>query len=210
MAEIYLGALSTALLVVAVIGYFGREEEGVTGGLLAAGAILAALAAFFRRIEGVLKITKDGAEIPIGEYQAQRGQTVPAPKIELPYGGEGTLTAEVEIAETPELGRHDKQEQGETGADGGRDATPRVVFTSQADQQYNQLALPHKLAVDAAVDTLGLTRDPKFVTSANSGGRAYSCRRLYDQNLQLIYRLLDKTRTDEPDRYVVIAIENIK
>ncbi|BBZ62981.1 hypothetical protein [Mycolicibacterium monacense] len=209
-AEIYLGLLSTALLVVAVVGYFGDEEEGVTGWLLAAGVLLASLAAFFRRIEGVLKITKEGAEIPIGEYQAQRGQIVPAPKLELPFGGEGKLTAEIEKSEMPALTTGDQQKQLGTGADVGRDATPSVVFTSQAGEQYNQLTLPRKLAVDAAVETLGQVRDPKFITSANTGGRAYSRRRLPDQNLQLIYRMLDKTRTDEPDRYVVIAIEDIK
>lgn len=210
IAEIYLGVLATALFGVAVIGYFGEEEGGVTGGLLTAGVILASLAAFFRRIEGVLKITKEGAEIPIGEYQAQRGQIVPAPKLELPFGGEGTLAAEVEKREAGELPSGDEQKQLGTGADGGSDAGPQVVFTSQADEQYNQLALPRKLAVDAAVETLGQTRDPKFITSANTGGRAYSRRRLHDQNLQLIYRMLDKTRTDERDRYVVIAIEDMK
>jgi hypothetical protein len=210
-AEIFLGALSTALFIVAAFGYFQNKAEPITGGLLLAGTILASLAAFFRRIEGVLKVTKDGAEIPIGEYEAQKGRIVPAPKPTPISGGEPLAPAETETRTgLPEVAADEQANQHERGADGGRDATRGVFLTAQANDQYSRLDSSQRDAVQIALATLGESPDPKIITSANTGGRAYSVRMLKDQNLQLVYRNIDKKSPAEPDSYVVIAIENIK
>jgi hypothetical protein len=78
-------------------------------------------------------------------------------------------------------------------------------MTQQAADALKQLDVARLTAVSAALENLG--NDPKFITSAVTGGHAYSRRRLKDYGLQIIYRQLDKTSENEPDRYLVIAIE---
>jgi hypothetical protein len=274
VAEVFLGALSVLLLAAAIFGYFGDQEELITAGLIVAGSILAATAAFARRIQGVLKISKDGAEIPIGEYQAQRGQIVPAPMnlpsaIEPPartaedgppdidtyasFGGDGvsfwddgpqeadadsddtalrsmpeddayraidtpsvlrdildTVRDEPDPPTTVVRSRPLGSEQYHAFRASDQGPSSRVYLTAQAYEQFRQLDVRPYLAVTKALSDIGSVADPSFVASAEAGGRAYSRHQIPDYGIDLVYRNIDKISPDEPDRFVIIAIEMTK
>lgn len=85
IGAIFLGVLAVLLFGVAGVGYFTHEPEPVTGGFILAGTVLAIIAAFFSRINGILEVGKDGAKIPIGarraEQQLEQGEVVQADRL---------------------------------------------------------------------------------------------------------------------------------
>lgn len=195
------------LLLAAVWGLFAERASEVTISLAVIGAGLVVTAAVLERLVGPLRIGPTGfeiaiAEIAVGEHQLQTGQVVDAKEaVEASLSAEGTLTAEVTIGGTADVTT--PSEEGRSVII-GRD-TPPVLLTEAAHDVMGTLDTSDRKAFYAALKDLGKTGRDKQIASTRAG-IMYMERRV-SPGVALVYRLLDKTSEDDPDRYVIIAIE---
>ncbi|MUL50057.1 hypothetical protein FZI85_29925 [Mycobacterium sp. CBMA293] len=225
-ASLFVGSMGSALIAAAVVADFTGQPSEATIGFAFIGAGLVIAGPLLNRLNGILKIRPTGLEIPIGEpppqvtiseSQLKRGELVSANQA-FEVTAIATGTGRVDAAAAGEEPAPTKTPVG--APDGGRsskapsedsiavmvhqDGTPPVFFTQAANDVLNSLG-PARKAVSDAVQTLGTT-DADHRIASTSTGVTYMERKV-PPDLALIYRLIDKTSEDEPDQYVVVAIE---
>lgn len=219
VAAVFLASVATALFVVATIGYFGDEEEAVTIGLLLPGTILAVMAAFGSRINGTVKISKEGAEIPIeaarAERQLDRGEWVGAERLEEAVEAVEQAPQQVMKQESPrQIEPPENASTAESGKPSGPDTTAverprrRLILANDAVVNVATLTSSEKKLV---LDQLMLMNDPDFDPVSDlrahrpgQGGHAYYVRRVPGTNIRIWYRELG-LETGEPELVVLVV-----
>ncbi|MGV9945284.1 hypothetical protein [Rhodococcus aetherivorans] len=221
VAPVFLAFVAIALLSVASVGYLGDEEEAVTLGLLLFGSILAVIAAVVTRIEGTLKIGKDGAEIPIeaanrAERQLNRGEWVRAEQLE---------EAVEAVEQAPQqIKKEDasRQIEAEKSTSAAASEKPSGPDTTTVERLHRQLIIVDDVVVNLATLTenerqlvthqFEIMSEPDFDPSsdkrahrAGQGGHAYYVRRVPGTLIRIWYRELG-LETGEP-KLVVLVVE---
>jgi hypothetical protein len=207
-----IGFFGGVLVVAAVGGYYVNRDSAATIGFAVIGAALVVVGAMSGRLApGTLRIGPTGAEIPIGESQIQSGQVIKVgAAIEASFGENLSANGDVSVPDkAPEA---DEKSSDQPSEDAKavmvpRDAPP-VFLTQAANDVLNSLGGAERQAAWSAVANLGntaKTANDKAIASTSAGVRYMQ--RSAAPGVNLIYRQMDKTSEDEPDSYVIVAIE---
>lgn len=208
----FIALLGAVLILASVWGYAARRDGSATIGFAVIGAALVVVGAMSGRLAaGTLKIGPTGAEIPISEYQIQTGQVIDAEAaVEASLQGEGSLTADVAVPDKPAVAEADNLAQRSEAAKAVMvpGNAPPVFLTQLANDALNALTGADRQVAWMAVANLGntaKTSDDKPIASTRSGVMYHQ--RKVTPDINLIYRQMDKTSEDDPDRYVIVAVE---
>lgn len=215
-SEVFLGVLALGLIAAS---YCSGQGESFKIALLSGGVLLAVIAAFYARIEGILKFWK--AEIPIkaavlrAEEQVESGQTVAASEMpELVQKLEEMLSTYGSRVGTPTVTKSPAETQTVSGGDGDRDVqnsekqrTGRnVVLVDDAVLSMTTLPQAEQYRVHTAIARMSHpdfepTSDPKTFVPGDRE-RTYRTHRLAGSDIRLLYR--QSSEDDSSTLFIVL------
>jgi hypothetical protein len=203
-SQIFLGVVAVLLFVSAIAGSFNGLDDKVVGGVIGAGVILAGLAAFFPRIQGVLKLGKN-IEIPVAasdaEKQIKQGRVVDEDELEAAMKAlEETLSRTAKAIEET-LSRHNAPQVGTPTVTQGPPSPKRRSVALVDDAVVAMVQLEPSEQVRVRKEIARMSRpdfreedDPRAIRAGDQG-RSYRVHRVPETNLRLWYRPLSE---DQP------------
>ena len=179
-------------------------------GLLIATALgLAALAGFFHKIEGKIKVGTGGLEFPIGapraEQQIEQGKAVDANRIAAAVDALTETLSQFSVSQggpvEPTIPTGPPPPRGQYEVLMVDDAVATFATLTAEERHLVQMEI-------ARMSSPGFhtKSDPRAILRGDAG-RSYHVHRVSDSNLRLWYRPLAKRGEDAPDRLVVVSIE---